>query len=489
MIPITLIDSTWPPTGIFRNRILLTYDGWDDFGYKTSFNMYYCGDDMIDVHIGSVKIYNCGDDESSGSFGIHTKKYLSDEIKALGENFCSLGQSLEYYSKLKAILPNDYMNILLRLKDIVADEKIRSIYENDHGVLVSLRRFSGAEKAYNEAGSIIGEKKQEDKDISFTYRFTAPYDTTPSELRFDFKKSEYMPYRINVLIGKNGTGKTQLLSRLANSLSGYTDEPETEVFAGDRPPIDKVMSISYSAFDEFKKIPKERSKDGRVFSYIYCGIQSEEGTLSLEQLKNKLENAYEIIQARQREEMWREILSELMETEHRQTVALIVQKRFNEVQLSSGQQILICTVTELIASIENESVILFDEPEIHLHPNAISNVMRMFYKLLDTFNSYAIFSTHSPLILQEIPSHYIQVLNRIDNTLVVRKPEVECLGNNISDIIFDVFDVSGSESNYKAYLRGLSTRMSYEEVLRLFDGRLSINAMIYLKNCYSGRDS
>lgn len=58
---------------------------------------------------------------------------------------------------------------------------------------------------------------------------------------------------------------------------------------------------------------------------------------------------------------------------------------------SSGQQILICTITELIANIENESIILFDEPEIHLHPNAIANMVRMFYRLLDEFNSYAIF--------------------------------------------------------------------------------------------------
>lgn len=488
MIPIHSISSTWAPPFEFRNEIVLTYDNWDDFGYKTSFNMYYYDDDRNDIHIGSVKIYNRGRDEDAGSFGRHTRNYIDDEIESLSEDFCSLGQSLEYYNKLKSILPNEYMDILLRLNDIVANKEIRSIYENDSGVLTSLRRFSSAEKAYNEAISIIGDVQQKDKDISFTYRVTAPYDEAPVELSFDFKRSEYMPYRINVLIGKNGTGKTQLLSKLANSLSGYTDEVEKEVFAGYRPPIDKVMSISYSAFDEFKKIPKERSKDGKVFSYVYCGIQSEDGTLSLEQLKEKLERAYETIQEKQREEIWSEILSELMETEHRQTVELIAQKRFNEVRLSSGQQILICTITELIASIENESVILFDEPEIHLHPNAIANVMRMFYKLLDRFNSYAIFSTHSPLILQEIPSQYIQVLNRVDNTLVVRKPEVECLGNNINDIIFDVFDVRSSESNYKEYLSNLSEKLSYEEILHMFNGRLSLNAMIYLKNCYSGRD-
>ena len=109
----------------------------------------------------------------------------------------------------------------------------------------------------------------------------------------------------------------------------------------------------------------------------------------------------------------------------------------------------------------------------------------MFYRLLDEFNSYAIFSTHSPLILQEIPSRYIQILDRADNFLSVRKPDIECFGNDISDIVFDVFDVSNVESNFKTYLRKLSKSKSYTDIINLFDKRLSLNALVFLKNCYA----
>ena len=51
--------------------------------------------------------------------------------------------------------------------------------------------------------------------------------------------------------------------------------------------------------------------------------------------------------------------------------------------------------------------LLFDEPELHLHQNATANTMRMFYRLLEEFNSYAIIATHSPLIIQEIPSNIL----------------------------------------------------------------------------------
>ena len=141
-------------------------------------------------------------------------------------------------------------------------------------------------------------------------------------------------------------------------------------------------------------------------------------------------------------------------------------------------------MTEVVATIEKESILLFDEPELHLHPNAVANTMRMLYRLLEEFDSYAIFATHSPLIVQEIPSRYVQILSRIDNVLMVRTPALECFGENVTNITNDIFDVNGSESNYKTILNNLSKKMSFEDALEIFNGALSFNAMIYLKSCY-----
>ncbi len=485
MTPITLIDNTWPPKdGVFFSNIVLYYDNWDDYGYKTSFVMCYCDANGIVNEVGQVKIYYWQNDEArTNEYYQHTKNSLSEHIESLDESYCSLGQKLSYYKNLKELLPNEYFDILTRLNDIAICDKVKERFINEIGVKSSLLRFSSAEKALNEAKGIIFNGLQTIKDMSFKYQIVAPYDTSPALLCFDFSQTDILPYRINILIGKNGTGKTQTLLHLANSLSGYTDALETGIFVDRRPPVDKVMSISYSAFDCFRKPPA--GTEGRsIFSYVYCGIQSEQGTLSLPQLKENLKKSFLTIQDRGRQEIWNRVLSELMEAEHQRTVELISAEQFDDVNLSSGQQILICTVTELIANIENESIILFDEPEIHLHPNAIANMVRMFYRLLEEFNSYAIFSTHSPLVLQEIPSKYIQILYRVDNSLNVRKPDIECFGNNISEIVFDVFDVTNMESNFKSHLRKLSRTKSYDEIVRLFNGKLSLNALIFLKNCY-----
>ena len=485
MLKIRLIDSKWPPhAGQYKSQLILTYDDWNDYGYKTSFGVYFCDKNGTVHNFGALKIYYKENDiDRKNPYHTHTRKCLGQEIGYLSNDFCSLGQDLSYYEKLKKHLPNEFEEILRRLNDIAIYDNIKELFIEERGVIESLLRFSGAQKALNDAKAIIYGEKLIEKDISFSYQIQMPYDASITRLDFNFSKNELLPYRINIIIGKNGTGKTQLLSHLADSLSGYTENKENDRFIGERPPIDKVMSISYSAFDCFKKPPQSRPDQRSVFSYIYCGIQSEHGTLSLQELKSNLSKAYEIVKSKQRTAVWQEVLSELMEEEHQRTVEAIVAENFDAINLSSGQQILICTMTELIANIENESIILFDEPEIHLHPNAISNVMRMFYRLLEKFNSYAIFTTHSPIILQEIPSRYIQILERMDGMPYVRKPDVECFGNNISDIIFDVFDVKGSESNFKTIIRKISKNKTSDQIKELFNNQLSLNALIYLENC------
>lgn len=227
-----------------------------------------------------------------------------------------------------------------------------------------------------------------------------------------------------------------------------------------------------------------KGNDYKDNSYAYCGIQSEHGTLSLDELKHNFLKALETIRQRGRLESWKTIMQELIEKEHLDLIEQTVEGEIDKIHWSSGQYILLCTMTEVVATIEKESILLFDEPELHLHPNAVANTMRMLYRLLEEFDSYAIFATHSPLIVQEIPSRYVQILSRIDNVLMVRTPALECFGENVTNITNDIFDVNGSESNYKTILNNLSKKMSFEDALEIFDGALSFNAMIYLKGCY-----
>lgn len=82
------------------------------------------------------------------------------------------------------------------------------------------------------------------------------------------------------------------MARFANSLCG-AETKENSIEAFDNMPLfSKVIGVSFSAFDDFKK--PEQDVLNRAFSsekepqnnYIYCGIQGNDGkTLSLYDMK------------------------------------------------------------------------------------------------------------------------------------------------------------------------------------------------------------
>lgn len=470
-----------------RNTILLQWNNWDDYGYKTTYNFAYCDEDGKIAFSSTTQIYckalDCEEKERGGS----VDSYVSMEINQLDENFCSLGQDLNYYKELKRLLPNDYKDVLRRLNDLAYDNRKWEEFKKYTGVQQSLLRSSSSSKARQEAYELLEEDRILNDNLTFLYKAKVPYSTNVIPLKFIFDKNENIPYRINAIVGKNGTGKTQILSELAKDLSGFTDNGEKvnlEVFDGGlRPAFDKVMSISYSAFDSFKKLRGIDSLD----SYVYCGIQSEHGTLSLNELQNNFRDALSSIRKKERSHIWQRIIEELFSEENYNMLSYTEENQFENINWSSGQHILISSMTEVISKIERESVVLFDEPEIHLHPNAIANVMRMINMLLNEFDSYAIIATHSPIILQEIPSNNVVVLERIDNQPFVRKPVIECFGENISQITRDIFDVSSRESVYQSVFTKMKDQgKNKEDIEKMFNNNLGLNASIFLESLFRG---
>lgn len=71
MIPIKLTNDTWPPKdGEFCSSIVLYYDNWNDYSYRTSFVMCYCDADGMVREVGNVKIYYWQNDE------VRTNQYI-----------------------------------------------------------------------------------------------------------------------------------------------------------------------------------------------------------------------------------------------------------------------------------------------------------------------------------------------------------------------------------------------------------------------------
>lgn len=469
-----------------RKRILgnsypcfqLTKDtGWNDYWtYKTLYRLTYYDENKIATRIGALKILDKNDGDTN----------LPDEFDELDENFCSVGCDIDYYQNLKTNAKG-YRKFLKNINDLAFTPGIADDFEGEAGIKNSLLRYSEAEKAFKQAKNIITGKDY--KEIfQFTYSCQIDNADSSHSVHFNFHSTDKIPYRIICIVGKNGTGKTQFLSKLALDLSGQKKTIQNiGEFEPSRPLFNKVIAVSYSVFDSFLRPTKHKS-----FSYKYCGLRDTNGLITSNKLIEIYKESVTQIKSKGREQTWFLVLKNIIQEDILNALYedLFENENFEKVvkegkrTLSSGQSVLVYVITEIIANIKEESLILFDEPEMHLHPNAIANLVRMLHKLLEKFDSYAILATHSPLILQEIPSEYVHVFSRQGNTPFIRKLGMESFGENLTTLTEEVFETVEIKGTYKEWLENIAREIDYDKALEIFSNRLSLNARIFLKSQY-----
>jgi len=71
--------------------------------------------------------------------------------------------------------------------------------------------------------------------------------------------------------------------------------------------------------------------------------------------------------------------------------------------MSTGHAIVLLTTTRLVATVEEKTLVVMDEPESHLHPPLIAAFLRAVSNLIVDRNGVVIIATHSPVVLQEVP--------------------------------------------------------------------------------------
>ena len=122
-------------------------------------------------------------------------------------------------------------------------------------------------------------------------------------------------------------------------------------------------------------------------------------------------------------------------------------------KLSSGHKIILLTITRLVATTEERTLILLDEPEAHLHPPLLSAFVRCLSDLLVDRNAVAVVATHSPVVLQEVPSSCVHMLYRSGTTIDVYRPDFETFGEGVGRLTSEVFKHEVTESGFHRLLR------------------------------------
>jgi predicted ATPase len=459
------------------------YNNWDDFGYVKTLELVYHHNNINEpIYIGAFKLMK----RETRS----TWETLHDKFVSLSDDYCSLGQDKNYYLQLKDVLGSNYYSFLLALRDTALFPKIYEQFENDEIFKTSLLRNNEVERLARTIRYII-EGISPNEYYKFNYSHKPLYSENAIHLNFDFEYNTIFEHRIYALIGKNGSGKTRILSSLAKSLS----EKESKNFSPRQPVYGKVFTVSYSIFDRFE-IPKSDA----LFNYVYCGLKRGNNEWkSEEELLEGFYKAAKLINSKNLEDEWYGILSNFIVKDFLDTVFdekfdlfseskyKFNESNFNEKRnaLSSGQSIILFMISEILSQIRYDSLILFDEPETHLHPNGISALMNTLFNLVKRFQSFCVIATHSPIIIQEIPARNIFVIERDHSVASVRGLERESFGENLTVITQDIFGNREVPRHFISLIEQLiAGGKSYEEIISILetDGLpISTNVRLYIK--------
>ena len=450
---------------------------WDDYGHKTSFKLHYIDQDGKNLSVGKVKI--CKKNENK------TLDVIPMSFLSLDSNYCSLGQDTSYNSNLKIILGEDAMAFLYAMRDAAAFSRISDDFENDSGFRHSLLRDNSADIALN-LGRYVLAGFDPDERVNFTYNTQLAYAPDFNfNLKFDFGRinQEDNFNRVIAIIGENGVGKTSLLFNLAKSIANQ----QKDCFIPHNPLFTKVVAASYSMFDKFYDI------DARAFNFEYCGMHNNEGGLmDLEQLKARHKRNAETINALNRglclkkfldNILSNDMLESLFEKDRRET-----RFKYNVYEdyygkMSSGQTMLTNLIIDITANVRSNCLIMIDEPEVHLHPNAITQIINVVNLVCDRFSSCCIMATHSPLVIQSLLSRNVLIMERdIDGIPVVRQMRVESLGENLTTINEEIFSNGQRDKYYRQLIKkAVEGKESMEQVLQeLQNGDLPMSLTSYM---------
>jgi hypothetical protein len=138
-------------------------------------------------------------------------------------------------------------------------------------------------------------------------------------------------------------------------------------------------------------------------------------------------------------------------------------------------------IASLVAYATRKSLVLFDEPETHLHPPLAAALMHAVRIVLEEKNAFAIVTTHSPVVLQETLARHVRIVRRIGDSFEVIMPSMETFGENIGILTYDTFGLTAAATDFHQVLDLLIQAFSsVEEINALFTPRLSGQALAYV---------
>ena len=489
---------------------------WDDWGkYCTQFYLTVIDQEGKQHVIRQVKIGQRGLKPSAGSPNIpagYRKPNIPSAFTQLGDDFFSVGQDDEYYANLTALGDTIREQVLKGLCDVAWDTERWEWAKKEYVMEESLLRFVTRSTVTGQFRRMAhGDARVTWYDFSYSPPKRLGDGAPPFTLEFSIDPESPIPTNVHILIGRNGVGKTRLLSLMTKALvakdasakqSGTFKLIERATQSGT---FANLIAVSFSAFDEFDLLPdRNREADSLGFSYIGLhGLVSESTTAQIkpkspQKLASEFVKSLEKCRIGARRKRWKSVIAFLQSDPVFRAAQLIsmietdlsIKDKRNDIlktfgKLSSGHKIVLLTLTRLVEEVEERTLVLVDEPEAHLHPPLLSAMTRAVSELMVKRNGVAIVATHSPVILQEVPKSCVWILNRIGTASKAERPTIETFAENIGILSREVFQLELAGSGYHQLLGDLRQRFeSYENAVNHLENQLGAEGKAVLRGMY-----
>ncbi|MGX1348010.1 putative ATPase [Bradyrhizobium elkanii] len=484
-----------------RSVAFLSIDHWNDYSFVTMFHVTLFDEHGVKHEIGSAKV-----GFRTQTREISTYSTLGEGFTALSPEYFSVGVDVDYYEALFRDFSSEFRaEYLAALRDVANDQQILAFALNEEVFQTSLLRSLSINTVIDQFRRVLlGGVLLTD----YAFRFTQDASELLAgyQLQFVVKANSTPTTNIHAIIGRNGVGKTTLLNSMTRAIT-EADRAESR-FENHRwfeyQPISRdyfsgLVSISFSAFDPFNP-PEEQSDPSKGTCYFYVGLKSyadDSGAL----LKSQKDLADEFVESlslclseKSRSDRWLEAIQNLESDDNFAEMNLIqlfdlrgeaLDKLGRSLlkRMSSGHAIVLLTITKLVARVDEKTLVLFDEPESHLHPPLLSALIRSLSRLLSSRNAIAIIATHSPVVLQEIPKSCVWKITRSGLSSEWRRPEVETFGENVGTLTREVFGLEVAKSGFNELLLSEAERAeTYEQVIAAFNDQLGFEGRAILRS-------
>lgn len=530
--------NSWSEFDTFRcpPGFYLVRSSWDDYTFKTTFSLTFKsfkGEEigMIDIYeIGNVKIgYQ---NQEANSWTYHK---IPKEFNYLGGEFFSLAESPEFYENLYNIDPKLCLDVLGSLNSVVLWSYVTLMGVDEKVLNISLMRDVNINTIYGQFDRIVKGHLTKEK-FNFDFVRDASHNLSGLKLSFKVDHQSLPASNVHAIIGRNGLGKTTLLNEMVNSLAGLK-KPEHAYFqVSDHLRIQEnyfstVVSVSFSAFDPFRP-PEEQSDQKKGTCYYYIGLklssleindyfpakkpkiykgaiakgfsldEIKDGELTtISYLRTKYANSVtRCFSNSYKKELWIQSIKEL-ESDYNfrdLNLTLLAEMGSDEAfvecirkmkSMSSGHLVVFMTISRLVEVLQDKSLVIFDEPEAHLHPPLLSAFIRTLSGLLTQLNGVAILATHSPVVLQEVPRNCSWVLRRFGDVMDYNRPLIETFAEDVGVITKEVFQLEAERSGFvELFKEKVNQNLTYEEILRDFSGNIGYEGKALLRSMIMVRD-